>query len=266
MNAQDVMASLHLRWPDTDYLHIEEAPEGPDRGGRKLDLLVVSLWRSRGLLLDGVEVKVSYSDWRRERDNAAKADRWWARTNRFWLAVPEQLAVRVRDELPPTWGLLACSAPEKPPVVVVKAQKRDREDIAWPVMVGLLRTVAGCGRNALDRARAEGIREGACREGERKQAAHPNRAHDELLERVREFEAASGLRISDRWTGMEDIGRIAALAHQERANPGWIHRNLDSFAAAAETNIERLLKEVRATRKLADMVRQELKAPGGEAA
>lgn len=137
MTATDVRAALALRWPDSDYLSIEEAPQRSDRGGRKLDLLVVSLWRSRGLALDGVEIKVSASDWRRELGNGAKADFWWRHTNRFWVAVSAGLIETVKPELPPGWGLLSCS-PDTAPVVAVRAKHREAEPLSWPTCVGLM--------------------------------------------------------------------------------------------------------------------------------
>lgn len=66
MNAQTIRDALTRRWPDSEYLHIYEAPLDAWRQGTKIDVLVVALWQSRGYELDAVEVKVSYSDWRNE--------------------------------------------------------------------------------------------------------------------------------------------------------------------------------------------------------
>lgn len=66
MRAADVRRALSKRWPDERYLLIEEAPLDSGRQGTKIDVLVLGLWRSDGLGLDAVEVKVSYSDWCKE--------------------------------------------------------------------------------------------------------------------------------------------------------------------------------------------------------
>ena len=59
MTAANVREALLRRWPDEQYLNIAEAPNDPRRQGRKLDVLVVTLWASRGHELDGVEIKIS---------------------------------------------------------------------------------------------------------------------------------------------------------------------------------------------------------------
>lgn len=48
MNAAEVRDALFSRWPATQYVVVEEAPEDPMRAGRKIDLLVISCWKSRG--------------------------------------------------------------------------------------------------------------------------------------------------------------------------------------------------------------------------
>src|SRR3990167_5377151 len=100
LTSRDVLAGLHGRWPDDQYMFVEEAPQDSSRQGRKIDALVVSLWKSRGHELDAVEVKISASDWKRELDNPEKADWWFEHTNRYWIAVPTVLAAKVRAELP----------------------------------------------------------------------------------------------------------------------------------------------------------------------
>ena len=66
MNAAEVKSRLTGRWPDDRYLHIYEAPTRHDRQGGAIDVLVLGLWPSLGLEIDAVEVKVSYSDWKKE--------------------------------------------------------------------------------------------------------------------------------------------------------------------------------------------------------
>src|SRR5687768_6592624 len=109
MTAVEIRQALLNRWTPDKYLVINEAPQTPDRMGRKLDVVVISLWRSRGYELDWIEIKCSTSDWKRELDNPAKADWWWQHVHRFWIAAPVEIASRIRETLPSGWGLLACS-------------------------------------------------------------------------------------------------------------------------------------------------------------
>lgn len=257
MTAADVRACLATRWPDSEYLHIPEAPEQSDRGGRKLDLLVVSLWRSRGLELDGVEIKVSVSDWRRELANAAKADWWWRHVHRFWVAVPASIADTVKAELPETWGLLACEA-GKTTKVAVKAPKHTAEPLSWERCVGLLRAASDCGRNALHRAEVRGFADGkkaGLAEAERLTSdGHARQELDVLRQRVAAFEAASGLNISRGWHDETRIGELVATIERERAEPGWILRSLANNAEAAIRAAEQYARNAAEMKRAAETI------------
>lgn len=212
VTAAHVREALRRRWPDSEYLTINEAPDGPDRMGRKLDAVVVSLWRSRGYTLDGVEIKVSTGDWMREVNNPGKADWWWKHVDRFWIAVPVAIAPKVRQLLPDTWGLLATNGAGCQ--VVVQAPKHQAEPLTWPQCVGLLRATADAGPGALARAEDRGYRRGvevgklaAVTQGTE---ARGLALHDELRAQVAAFEKASGIRISDRWPGAEGVGKLVA--------------------------------------------------------
>lgn len=224
MDAEAVRACLSLRWPDTEYLHVDEAPQEPSRGGRKLDRLVVALWPSRGLRLDGVEVKVSMSDWKRELKNAAKADWWWTHVHRFWVAAPADLADHIKHELPPTWGLLACER-DKRPTVVVEAPFHDAAPLPWDATVGVLRAAQGCGVNALWRAEARGREQGRKQAEEEFQRRDPDetakRRLEDLRERVRAFEEASGICVTEPYREPTELGRIVAIVRKEFWSPGY---------------------------------------------
>lgn len=257
MNANDVRDCLALRWPDAEYLSIAEAPERCDRGGRKIDLLVVSLWRSRGLQRDAVEIKVSYSDWTRERKKHAKADFWWQHSNRFWIAAPSTLAEKIKPELPPGWGLLSCQTGEAPKVAR-KPESREAEPLSWPTIVGLLRAAADCGINALQRAEARGRelgREIGLREAERNtEEGLMKRELERLRSRVEAFEAASGLSISDRWANTSKLGNSVRLIHEEFKHPGRTAAVIGYAALNLESAAERLLKQATEARNLATQV------------
>jgi hypothetical protein len=72
---------------------------------RTLDFVAVDTWASGKLATHGVEIKVSRSDWLRERKDPFKSAPFLKWTTHFWLAVPD-LSVAKPDELPEGWGLL----------------------------------------------------------------------------------------------------------------------------------------------------------------
>ena len=233
MNSGDVKEALAKRWPDDQYIRIEEAPQDAARQGRKIDLLVVSLWQSRGYALDVVEIKVSMSDWKRELDNAAKADWWWRHVDRFWVAVPAGIADKVREDLPSTWGLLACTADGAHPVV--KAPKHTAEGLSWQTCIGLFRASANAGAAALDRAYQRG-RDDGWKQG-KKQAEFEGgigQTGDRLVklqQQVDEFKAASGVDLTTPW-------QWADAARLVKAIEDWSH-----FPDSAVRDLERAAKE-----------------------
>lgn len=220
MNADEVRAVLTKRWPEAEYLHIAEAPLDSSRQGRKLDLLVVSLWRSRGHERDGVEIKVSWSDYRRELKNPAKADQWWSFVDRFWVAAPLPLAKRILDEEPPptSWGLLGVT--ETGSQELVKPERHKPSPFSWPVVIGLLRASADAGISALQRAEGRGYNRGY-EQGKSdisggQELDRVRHQHEQLLGQVAAFEEFAGVTLSNRyeWMAGERWGRAVALARR----------------------------------------------------
>lgn len=105
----DVRVAIEALWSPPSYAVLSSVPNGT--GGHKtrtIDALVMSLWPSRGLSLDAVEIKTSRSDWLRELESPAKAETFFEYVDHFWLAVGDADIVR-EGELPSTWGLLVPS-------------------------------------------------------------------------------------------------------------------------------------------------------------
>ncbi len=66
--------------------------------------MAMGVWPSRGLVLHGIEIKVSRNDWRRELADPSKAEQLARFCDFFWVAAPEGIIPVA--ELPPNWGLL----------------------------------------------------------------------------------------------------------------------------------------------------------------
>lgn len=208
MAAQPVTAAMVLDaiettlWPAGEWVHVREAPQSADRQGRKLDLVAFATWASRGHQRNGVEVKVSASDWARERDNPAKAEWWWQHVDAFYVAAPVALAARIMDERPTSWGVIAVDTSAGTAKIVARPAARELPTTPLPVTawLGMLRAAADCGPNALARAHQQGY-DTARRHYEARAAEHAEQAparaaeHAQLLRSVRAFERATGLRV-----------------------------------------------------------------------
>lgn len=236
MTAGAVVDALERRWPAAEYLALREAPQDSMRQGRKLDLLVISLWNSRGHQLDGVEIKVSVSDWRRELKAPAKADWWVHHVHRFWIATPTDVAAKIKDEIPPGWGLLAVGDKVRE---VIKAKRRaNPTTFTWAESIGLLRAAADAGPNMLRAAQDRGYTEGLAL-GKAAGVAEAARGNDpavaahelaQLRERCTEFKNLTGVDLTTSWG---DIGADAAafnLARKMGNRPDGLARHLTHVA------------------------------------
>lgn len=116
VTAAQVKAALLRRYggprlDDERYVCIEEARSGAGFEGNKgsCDFLAINTHKGRGMELIGHEVKVSLQDWKRELAAPEKAEMFARYCRRWWVAVPADLAAKIRDEVPPQWGLLSLS-------------------------------------------------------------------------------------------------------------------------------------------------------------
>lgn len=213
MNAAEVREQLELHWKPSEYLVLHECAQDAMRQGRKIDTLVVSLWKSRGYELDAIEIKVSHSDWMRELNEPAKADWWWKHSHRFWVAVPSAIADKVLATLPTGWGLLAI-ATDGGCMAVRKPTKHEAEPLPWPAIVGIMRAASGAGANALVRARDAGEQSGYLRgkrDTERQTGDLALKAKiEELNALIAAFAETSGIDITAGY-GRESTRRLGEL-------------------------------------------------------
>lgn len=103
MRSADVRAALKRKFCAPEYaLFFEVGDATGGRARRWADAIAMGLWPSRGLALQGFEIKVSRSDWLNELRQPAKAEAI-ARYCRYWWIVTPPALVR-EGELPETWG------------------------------------------------------------------------------------------------------------------------------------------------------------------
>ena len=102
----EIHAALRDRYKPPEYAFLEEVRN--DAGfdaSRSCDAIAMSLWPSRGLDLQGFEIKASRSDWLRELKDPAKAEAVCKFCDFWWLAVGDA-GIVLDGELPVSWGLL----------------------------------------------------------------------------------------------------------------------------------------------------------------
>lgn len=208
---------------------------------RTIDAVALGLWPSRGMLLDGYEIKVSRSDWLRELKNPAKAEEFAGLVDRLWLVVSD--AAIVKDgELPDGWGLLVKSGERLR--AKVKAQRLTTgKDLpsrfGRSFLVPLLRAM-----NAVPPDMREALREEAERQVS-SQAQYEAEELAKLREQVEAFEKGAGIKIAtwrlDDAETVEERGRAFAAAlegekkvHELRATAARIAESAERLKVNAE--------------------------------
>ena len=174
---------------------------------RRIDVLAVSLWASRGYGIDAVEIKVDRADYQREISNPAKAEPWWKCSNRFWIAAPSTL-VADPAVLPPGWGLLVPGNGRRFKVVV-KAEERTL-DAGMPLFTAIL----GRQVNAAHQRNIQAVHQlrEKLRADHREDLARVRQdlaAGDDpevrqALDMIRKVEAAAGVKLSS-WTFRDEV-------------------------------------------------------------
>lgn len=207
---------------------------------RTADALAFNLWPSRGLALEGFEIKTSRSDWRREARDPGKAESIAQFCSKWWIVAPK--GVVPVGELPQAWGLLETTTAELEPgktklrikkqAEVTKAKELDRLMVASIIRAGqkLIEHEQLEKRRASTREVEERVRDRVKAELERRSLT-ADRAFKTLQENVQAFEAASGVRINA-YEGAR-IGRAVKLVLKHEGSMTLVLDHLKKRAAAA---------------------------------
>ena len=100
LSAHDLHEAIRARYEPPEW-HLETEVT---LAGRRLDVVALNMWETRGWRVVGFEIKVSRGDWVRELNAFQKSEEWTAVVDAFYVVTPPKL---VRDgELPEGWGHL----------------------------------------------------------------------------------------------------------------------------------------------------------------
>lgn len=205
-------------------------PQVADRTGsptRHADAIAMQLWPSRGLTIDGIEIKVDRRDWLRELEKPSKADVIYRFCDRWYIAAPT--GVVVKTELPETWGLLEVVTEKDSYVVketVPAPKNKDVMEPGRPFLAALMRALQ---KEHVSETELKAVREEA--------TAHAWERAEQQIKNIQErakvdidryrraiavFEEASGIRIDgsfpDQNKGLGETVRALLNARNAVAN------------------------------------------------
>ena len=223
MNYQEIRAALNARYAPPGWALLPEVTNATGAGARgQCDFVAVGLWPSRGLEVIGIEVKCSRGDWLRELKRPAKAERFFDKCNRWYLAVADRAIVK-DGELPTGWGLLVPRGASLVAAVDVPARETMPDRRFW---VALIRRASewSPGERMIAEARKAGAAEGEANVQQRIEWAVRGLRSEQanLIEAVKRFEEASGVSIGTKWTA-GDTGKAVRLV-RETGIPGIVER------------------------------------------
>ncbi len=135
--ADELRALLRRKFPAEAFAMLYEVRDAAGFSAqRSADVVMVGLWPSRGCQIDGMEIKVSRSDWLRELKKPEKAEAFVPYCDRWWIVAGNMDVVKL-SELPPTWGLMVPSC--RGLKIVTEAPKLDAKPLDRSLLAAMLK-------------------------------------------------------------------------------------------------------------------------------
>lgn len=98
----EMQALLAAHHQGSEWVYMMEVAPQTGGGTRYADGVAVNLWKSRGYVIHGFEIKISRGDWLRELKLPQKAEEVFSYCDHWWVVAPP--GVVRPEELPPGWG------------------------------------------------------------------------------------------------------------------------------------------------------------------
>lgn len=204
MSTPAVYAALRARFCAPEWALFFEVSNGTGHHGHGYaDAVAMNLYPSRGMEVNGFEVKVSRGDWLRELRDPAKAEGVFKYCDRWWLVIAGKDVAKI-DELPVTWGMLELVGVKL--VIRKQAPELTPQPLDRPFFAALARRASAASNEEIEAIVAARVKDDLDRNRPYKEQAL-ERARTELADLKKEvfaFEQASGITIQQRWDRKPD--------------------------------------------------------------
>jgi hypothetical protein len=240
MTSQLLKSLICQRFCSPEWATFLEVASGTGSNARRFaDAVSMNLYPSRGLEIQGFEVKVSRNDWLNELKNPSKAEEIAQYCDRWWVVTPEGI---IRDgELPPTWGhfivrngKLCCAT---------KAPQLTAKQITREFVAALIRRAGEHDQHLFNQAveaHTKQIQEQANARA-KSQIAMATEHYNRLAKRVQEIKDLTGIDINT-WKPSYDIANAIKLVMTLGVTDTYSH--LDTLVKAIEVSNKQLSKAV----------------------
>ena len=253
---------LRARFAAPEYALFHEVPDATGSCTRRLDAVAMNLYASRGLTLNGFELKVSRSDFLREMKDPDKAEAVSVYMDHFYLVVEE--GVCKPEEVPAFWGLLVPSG--KSLRIAKQAAKLKPRPVTRQFLASLLRKGSEIPPAVQEELRSEAKLASTSAlkmqlERMRQQKEGAESRLTELMNQVVEFRRKTGLSPyhSHEW---DDLARLVLMA-QHGGLEARLKRHAESVFGYAD-NQQRVLESLRESAERVMRELEELPQPDAE--
>jgi hypothetical protein len=206
----NVWELLRVHFPENAYTLLREVRNAAGYNAtRSADGVAVGLWPSRGLEIEGLELKAHRQDWINELKNPAKAEQIFQFCDRWWI-VAEKEGIVKQEEVPAPWGFMEVRGEKL--FTVIKAPKLEPKPLTKGFVVCMLKR-ASSGMIPLSEIAskiAEAKKEGGLSSNYR--IKYLEEEITNLKSGIAEFEKESGVHIT-RWNA-GNIGKAVELINR----------------------------------------------------
>ena len=201
VTAEDLRALLRRKFPADQFAMLYEVRDAAGfHASRSADVVMVGLWPSRGNQVEGMELKVSRSDWQRELARPEKVEAFFKFCDRWWVVAGHDDIVE-EHELPKTWGLMVVG---RRGLTIAKAAPRLKpKPVDRSFLAAMLKraTMSSLNSPEVVAAVANAVKsaEEAAESAAKYSAGWEVRELERLRAKLKEFEEASGVSLEEEW-------------------------------------------------------------------
>lgn len=248
---------LEKRFPPGQYALLQEVSDAAGFGrSRSADGIAMSLWPSRGLGIEGIEIKSFRGDWLRELKDPKKAENHFKYCDKWWLVTTDDTIAKL-EEIPVTWGWMTVKGKQ------MKTMKEAPQLKPLPlskdfIAAMLKRATKGMVPFGSISDKVAEAREAGKLEAERDRPYQLERAQKELKEleeRVKSFEEESGVEITGWRPNPKKIGE--AVKFIEGGGLPELHKDLIRLKLTAEHLCKKILAGIEAVGVVVEQKQEE---------
>lgn len=254
MAGNNTYSVLRNKFPEAEYVLMQEVSDRPGGRNRSMDYMLVNIWESRGLAITGIELKSFRSDWLRELKDPSKQEKHFKYCDYFYL-LTDQPNVAFPDEIPVNWGHWHIN--DKGVLKVIKkAPKLNSVPVDRALLVSMLRRAQSKEKFVHVDTLQEKISEEADRRMKQLDWETKSKLTDyeSLRLQVTEFEKAAGIKIKD-WhetygwgVSSKDIGKAMKFLLNHKIDDyvermGRLHANVEQLTKHIGDSLSKFKKE-----------------------